>query len=87
MPVLGEWSFIVSQCIFGLCLPAGTIDDSEWVDSGMFRTEYNCQIAQVLYDNIINEQRKWLGKPVYYTESECFNWAEWTKENPLRIEE
>jgi len=77
---MGAWSFIVNTCIFGLCIPNGTFDESKFVDSGMFSSEQTCYMTAQMYDDITNVEKDWMQYPFYYTKSECFDWVAWMGE-------
>jgi hypothetical protein len=51
----------------------------------MFKTETDCVITAQLYDELTNIENVILGYPVYYTESECFNWVEYLKKDEVAI--
>ena len=68
---IGAWTFIVYNCVFGVCIP----DESVQVE--MFKTETDCVVTAQLYDELTNIENVVLGYPVYYTESRCFNWIEY----------
>ena len=72
---LGVWTFIVHNCVFGLCIP------DETVQVEMFKTKTDCVITAQLYDELTNIENVVLGYPVYYTESVCFNWTEYLELN------
>jgi hypothetical protein len=68
---IGAWTFIVHNCVFGFCIP------NESVQVEMFKTETDCVVTAQLYDELTNIENVVLGYPVYYTESQCFNWVEY----------
>jgi len=76
---IGAWTFIVHNCVFGLCIP------DETVQVEMFKTETDCVITAQLYDELTNVENVFLGYPVYYTESRCFNWVEYLKKDEVAI--
>ena len=68
---IGAWTFIVHNCVFGVCIP----DESVQVE--MFKNKTDCVVTAQLYDELTNIENVFLGYPVYYTDSRCFNWVEY----------